>query len=69
MGRSAESEGRPLVRESAEGLEVDTGPAPATSVIWLHGLGADGSDFLPIVPVLGLRMPVRFLFRTRPGGR
>jgi phospholipase/carboxylesterase len=66
MGRSADSERRPLVRESAEGLEVDTGPVPATSVIWLHCLGADGSDFLPIVPALGLRTPVRFLFPHAP---
>jgi phospholipase/carboxylesterase len=31
-------------------------------VIWLHGLGADGSDFVPIVPALRLRAPVRFVF-------
>jgi phospholipase/carboxylesterase len=35
---------------------------PATSVIWLHGLGADGSDFVPVVPALGLRTAVRFVF-------
>jgi phospholipase/carboxylesterase len=54
------------VRESAEGLEVETGPAPATSVIWLHGLGADGSDFVPIVPALRLHTPVRFVFPHAP---
>src|SRR5262249_58804557 len=54
------------VRESPEGLEVETGPAPATAVIWLHGLGADGSDFVPIVPALGLRTPVRFVFPHAP---
>ena len=61
-GRPPQAAGRPPVRESPEGLEVETGPAPATSVIWLHGLGADGSDFVPIVPALGLRTPVRFVF-------
>lgn len=35
-----------------ETIEVDTGPAPKYSVIWLHGLGADGHDFEPIVPEL-----------------
>jgi phospholipase/carboxylesterase len=52
----------PLTRESAEGIEVETGPAPAGAVIWLHGLGADGSDFVPLVPALRLREPVRFVF-------
>jgi phospholipase/carboxylesterase len=66
MGCSPQDEGRPLVRESAEGLEVETGRTPATSVIWLHGLGADGSDFVPIVPALGLRTPVRFVFPHAP---
>jgi phospholipase/carboxylesterase len=66
MGRSPRDEGRPLVRESAEGLEVETGRTPATSVIWLHGLGANGSDFVPIVPALGLRTPARFVFPHAP---
>lgn len=56
----------PRRRESAEGIEVETGPAPEASVIWLHGLGADGSDFVPIVPALGLRAPVRFVFPHAP---
>jgi phospholipase/carboxylesterase len=47
-----------------ECVEHETGPAPTHSVIWLHGLGADGNDFAPIVPEL--RMPatkaVRFVF-------
>ena len=66
MGGSREGHGRPPVRESAEGLEIETGPAPATSVIWLHGLGADGSDFVPIVPALRLNAPVRFVFPHAP---
>jgi phospholipase/carboxylesterase len=33
-------------------VELETGPGPARSVIWLHGLGADGHDFEPAVPAL-----------------
>ncbi len=49
-------------------LEVTTGPAPAASVIWLHGLGADGSDFLPMVHELELTgLPdLRFVFPNAP---
>lgn len=39
-------------------VEVESGPKPDASVIWLHGLGADGHDFEPAVPQL-----------VRPGGR
>ncbi len=48
--------------------EVETGPAPTATVIWLHGLGADGSDFVPIVPELGLSedYAVRFIFPDAP---
>lgn len=35
-----------------ETIEIETRPAPTYSVIWLHGLGADGHDFEPIVPEL-----------------
>lgn len=42
-------------------------PANA-AVIWLHGLGADGSDFVPIIPELGLpaTMAIRFIFPNAP---
>jgi phospholipase/carboxylesterase len=44
-------------------IEVETAPEPSASVIWLHGLGADGHDFEPIVPELGLQdLQVRFVF-------
>ncbi|HEY4556484.1 MAG TPA: carboxylesterase, partial [Lysobacter sp.] len=33
-------------------VEHETGPNPAWTVLWLHGLGADGHDFAPIVPEL-----------------
>ena len=38
----------------------------AHSVIWLHGLGADGHDFEPIVGELSLNQPVRFIFPHAP---
>lgn len=45
-------------------VEVTTADNPLYSVIWLHGLGADGHDFEPIVPFLGLPpgTAVRFIF-------
>ncbi|SMC25301.1 phospholipase/carboxylesterase [Andreprevotia lacus DSM 23236] len=48
--------------------EVSTGAKPTASVIWLHGLGADGSDFVPVVPELGLPddLAVRFIFPHAP---
>lgn len=51
-----------------EALEVETAPGPEASVIWLHGLGADGYDFEPIVPALDLpETPgVRFVFPHAP---
>ncbi len=49
-----------------ETVEVETGPDPQAAVIWLHGLGADGHDFEPIVPQLGLETPVRFVFPHAP---
>jgi phospholipase/carboxylesterase len=47
---------------------VETGPEPVGSVIWLHGLGADGHDFEPLVPELRLphSMPLRFVFPHAP---
>lgn len=49
-------------------VEVQTGPEPSASVIWLHGLGADGHDFEPIVPELRLpdTLPLRFVFPHAP---
>lgn len=47
---------------------LETAPNPAATVIWLHGLGADGNDFVPIVPELGLPngLAVRFIFPHAP---
>jgi len=49
-----------------EAIEIETGPKPAAAVIWLHGLGADGHDFEPVVPELRLQQPVRFVFPHAP---
>lgn len=49
-------------------LERLTGPAPDAAIIWLHGLGADGSDFYGLVPELRLtgRLAARFVFPDAP---
>lgn len=49
-----------------DAIEITTGEEPTLSVLWLHGLGADGHDFEPIVPELKLRIPVRFVFPHAP---
>src|SRR5882762_9404082 len=49
-----------------EAIEIQTGSKPAASIIWLHGLGADGHDFEAIVPELKLAKPVRFVFPHAP---
>jgi phospholipase/carboxylesterase len=49
-----------------DAVEIETGPDPQAAVIWLHGLGADGHDFEPIVPELELAQPVRFVFPHAP---
>ncbi|HEX9139397.1 MAG TPA: dienelactone hydrolase family protein [Steroidobacteraceae bacterium] len=51
-----------------ERVEVQTGPNPVGSVIWLHGLGADGHDFEPIVPQLvqPAERALRFVFPHAP---
>lgn len=49
-------------------IVIETGDHPVASIIWLHGLGADGHDFEPIVPELSLpdNLPVRFVFPNAP---
>lgn len=48
-------------------VEIETGTSPDAAVIWLHGLGADGNDFAPIVPELELKgAAVRFVFPHAP---
>ena len=49
-------------------IEHETGRDPRHAVIWLHGLGADGNDFAPIVPELidAEWPPLRFVFPHAP---
>ena len=49
-------------------VEINPASDPVASVIWLHGLGADGHDFEPIVPELGIpgELPIRFVFPHAP---
>jgi phospholipase/carboxylesterase len=51
-----------------ETINIETGSAPTASVIWMHGLGADGNDFVPIVQELDLSgaPPIRFVFPHAP---
>ena len=54
---------------AAETVELEIGSgAPSGSIIWLHGLGADGHDFEPIVPELRLpdSLSLRFVFPHAP---
>ena len=60
---------------SLQVIERKTGPAdqPAdAAIIWMHGLGADANDFVPLVPELDLRsrngqpMSIRFVFPNAP---
>ncbi len=49
-------------------VEIETAPEPQHAILWLHGLGADGHDFEPIVPQLLRRgwPPLRFVFPHAP---
>jgi phospholipase/carboxylesterase len=51
-----------------ESVTVETGPKPSFTIIWMHGLGADGHDFEPLVPELvETGMPgLRFVFPHAP---
>ena len=47
-----------------ETIEIDSAPNPTVAIIWMHGLGADGNDFVPMVRELDLKglPPIRFVF-------
>ena len=48
-------------------IEIETRPKPSHSVIWLHGLGADGNDFVPVIQELALPpLAIRFVFPHAP---
>jgi phospholipase/carboxylesterase len=53
---------------NVETIEVETGELPTGSIIWMHGLGADGHDFEPIVPeiVRPNERALRFVFPNAP---
>jgi phospholipase/carboxylesterase len=54
--------------QALETIQIDTSPNPTVSVIWLHGLGADGNDFVPIAHELNLQNcpGIRFIFPHAP---
>ena len=49
-------------------VEIETAPEPVHAVIWMHGLGADGNDFVPIINELKLspQKGIRFIFPHAP---
>lgn len=49
-------------------IEIETGPNPTASILVMHGLGADGNDFVPIANEMDLSAvgPVRFMFPNAP---
>ena len=47
-------------------ITLDTGNFPQHSIIWLHGLGADGEDFVPIAQEMNLPVAVRYIFPHAP---
>jgi phospholipase/carboxylesterase len=49
-----------------DGVEIETAADIEFAVIWLHGLGADGNDFVPLVPELVVPRPTRFVFPHAP---
>ncbi len=51
-----------------DSIIIETQPNPDSAIIWLHGLGADGSDFVPIIEQLQLpsQMAIRFIFPHAP---
>ncbi len=47
-------------------IQLETGKNPNHAIIWLHGLGADGEDFVPVVDEMNLPVPVRYIFPHAP---
>ncbi|HSW15148.1 MAG TPA: carboxylesterase [Solimonas sp.] len=56
------------IHETSEAVTLEPATAADACVIWLHGLGADGHDFVPLVPELGLPKDhaIRFIFPHAP---
>jgi phospholipase/carboxylesterase len=57
-----------MAQSLLETVETQTGPSPTASIIWMHGLGADGHDFEPAVPHVAdaVDRPLRFIFPHAP---
>ncbi|MFZ6817346.1 alpha/beta hydrolase [Undibacterium sp. Ji22W] len=57
-----------MTTELLETIEIESGNNPTAAVIWMHGLGADANDFVPIVKELDLRNcpAIRFVFPNAP---
>jgi len=57
-----------MTTELLETVEIESGNNPTAAVIWMHGLGADANDFVPIVKELDLRdcPAIRFVFPNAP---
>jgi phospholipase/carboxylesterase len=57
-----------MSQQLLETIDIETGPNPQASVIWMHGLGADGNDFVPVVQELDLSgaPDIRFVFPHAP---
>jgi phospholipase/carboxylesterase len=54
--------------DQLDAIEIETGSSPTASIVWMHGLGADGHDFVDVVPELHLPASpsVRFVFPHAP---
>ncbi len=57
-----------MTAQTLESVIINSGENPNHTIIWLHGLGADGHDFEPVVPELKLptSLPVKFIFPHAP---
>jgi phospholipase/carboxylesterase len=57
-----------VLKKMLEAIELETAKNPTAAVIWMHGLGADGNDFVPIVNELDLSgaPAIRFIFPHAP---
>jgi phospholipase/carboxylesterase len=55
-----------LSAEPLETIEIETAPNPRASIIWMHGLGADGNDFAPLAEEIELPVAVRYIFPHAP---
>jgi phospholipase/carboxylesterase len=55
-----------LSAKTLETIEIETAPNPRASIIWMHGLGADGNDFAPLADEIDLPVAVRYIFPHAP---